>query len=254
MKLKELQEQFANQIYNPKNDKIFSEIKSQNISVADLLSVYRNNIFGNFDSVLKTIYPSIKKLVGDDCFDNLCKKYHQQYPSKSGNLDEYGKYFYKLVMDLENEHKLAYLKDLSKLEWKYHFAYFALDVADFEIEKFQNLKEKDLFKVKFKLHPSCCLMASKYPIDSIWKFSKTNGRKKLNLKNLKKESILIERAKWRTNITNLLDTEFLFLKQIKQGQNLYQIYQNLSKENPNFDIGFLINKYISGGVIASYEL
>jgi hypothetical protein len=43
-----------------------------------------------------------------------------------------------------------------------------------------------------------------------------------------------------------------FIRQ--KGQNLYQIYQNLSKENPNFDIGFLINKYISGGVVPSYEL
>ena len=254
MKLEELQRQFANQIYNPKQDKIFNEIIPSKVAIADRLEIYRNNVFGNFDSVLEIIYPITKKIVGENYFDNLCKKYHKQHPSKSGNLDDYGKYFYKLINDLKSEHKLPYLKDVAKIEWQCHFAYFTKDVAGFEVEKFQNLKEKELFKVRFKLHPSSYLLASKHPIYSVWKFSESDKKQKLNLGKLKNEWVLIERANWKTNVLELSEPEFLFLKHIKKGQNLYQIYQDLNKKYPNFDIGSLINKYISNGVISGYGL
>lgn len=253
MKLKELQKQFAKEIYNPKSNKIFSEIKADNIGAADRIQVYRNNIFGNFDSVLEMIYPATKKLIGDDYFSNLCSKYHQQYPSQSGNLDEYGKYFSQLIEDLKTEHQLTYLKNLANLEWRYHLVYFAKDVPVFDIEKFQKLSQKDLFKVKFKLHPSCCLIFSKYPIYNIWQFAQKKNGKKLNLKNLNQQYILVERANWQTNIHNLLEPEFWFLKHLKNKQNLYQIYQDLSKKYPDFDIGTILNKYISNSVLSSFS-
>jgi hypothetical protein len=254
MRLEELQKQFANQIYNPKNNKIFSEIKTSKIAIADRLEVYRNNVFGGFDSVLEIMYPATKQLVGADYFQNLCSKYHQQYPSTSGNLDEYGKYFSKLIGDLKNQHNLAYLRDLAALEWRYHLAYFIKDVEAFDLEKFQKLKQKDLFKVKFKLHPSCHLISSRYPIYSIWEFSNKKNNKKLNLENLNHQFILIERANWQVNIHNLSEPEFLFLKQLKNQKNIYQVYQDLGQKHQNIDIGSLINKYISNGVLSRFFL
>jgi hypothetical protein len=253
MNLKELQKQFAQHICNPENNKIFNEITVYKTSVNDRLQIYRNNIFGNFSSVLEITYPAIKQLVGEDYFYNLCVKYRQQYNSKSGNLDEYGKYFSKLIGDLKKEHQLPYLKDLANLEWQYHWAYFAKDATVFDLAKFQKLKQKDLFKVKFQLHPSCHLIASKHPIYNIWQFAQKVTNKKLNLENLSKQYILVERSSWQVNIHNLCELEFWFLKQLKNQQNIYQIYQNLSKKYQDFDIGTLINKYISIGVLSSFS-
>jgi hypothetical protein len=253
MKLKELQKQFANHIYNSANNKIFNEITTYKASIGDRLQVYRNNVFGNFDSVLEIIYPTTKKIVGEDYFYDLCVKYRQKYNSKSGNLDEYGKYFSKLIGDLKKEHQLPYLKDLANLEWHYHWAYFAKDVPVFDLEKFQKFSQKDLFKVKFKLHPSCYLMTSKNPIYKIWAFSQKTNRKKSALTKPNKQYILIERANWKVNIYNLCESEFCFLKQLKSQQNIYQIYQDLSKKYQDFDIGSLINKYISIGVLSSFS-
>jgi hypothetical protein len=252
MKLKEIQKQFATQIVDPQNMNILSQINSSHIPVGARLEVYRNNVFGNFRSVLEMVYPTVLELVGDDVFENLCVKYRQKYPSPSGNLDDYGQFFPKLINDLKNEHKLAYLKDIANLEWKFHRAYFVRNVTDFQIEKFQKLKEEELCEVKFKLHPSCVLISSKYPIFSIWE--SVDSKQKLNLKNLPKEFVLIERAGFDSSIQNLCETEFLFLKHIKKGQNFYQIYEEISAKFPDFDIGSVMNKFISNGVIASYGI
>jgi hypothetical protein len=251
MKLKELQTQFANHIYNSENTKIFSEITNHKASIADRMQVYRNNVFGNFESVLEIIYPTTKQIVGEGYFYSLSTLYHQKYYSESGNLDEYGKYFSTLIRSLEKEHNLAYLKDIANLEWKYHWAYFGKDVPVFDLEKFQKLKQKDLFKLKFKLHPSCQLIHSKYPIYSIWNFASVKN-KKLNLKELSKEYVLVERANWQVNIHSILESDFWFLKQIKNKKNIFQIYKDLNKKYPNFDIGSSINKYISIGVLSKF--
>ncbi len=262
MKLKELQKQFANQIYNPKNNKIFNEIKAYKAPIADRLQIYRNNIFGNFTAVLETIYPATKQLVGEDYFYNLCVQYRQQYNSKSGNLDEYGKYFSKLIGDLKNQHQLPYLKNLANLEWHYHWAYFSKDVPIFDLEKFQKLNQKDLFKVKFKLHPSCSLIASRYLIYNIWESAQKINNTKIhhaltlpmhkNQRSPRYQYILVERSNWKINIHNLSESEFWFLKQLKNQQNIYQIYQDLNVKYQDFDIGSLINKYISIGILSSF--
>jgi hypothetical protein len=253
MKLKELQKQFAEQLYHPQEQKIFNTISSGKIKVEDRIQIYRNNVFGSFDEVLLSIYPTIKGLVGKKYFLDLCQKYHQQYRSESGNLNNYGKYFSALIGSLKTEHKIIYLSDIAKLEWLYWQADFTKDVPVFDLEKLQKLSEQQLFKVKFKLHPSCVLLTSKYPIYSIWQSFQNNKAKKLDLKKLDKESILIERANWQTNIHHLLKSELLFLQQIKKGQNLYQIYQKLTELEQNFDIGSLLNKYISNGVLCSFK-
>jgi hypothetical protein len=252
MKLRELQKQFAAQIYDTENTNIVSQINSSQIPTDVRLNVYRNNVFGNFSSVLGMIYPILQKLVGEDYFDSLCVKYRQKHPSPSGNLDDYGQRLPKLIEDLRDEHKLAYLKDIANLEWKFHRAYTSRNVADFKIEEFQKLKEEELSEITFKLHPSCVLIASRFPIFSIWESVDSN--KKLNLDQLPKEFILIERARFDVEIQNLTEEEFLFLKHAKKGQNLYKIYEEISPEFADLDIGSAMNKFISNGVIASYGI
>lgn len=252
MKLEELQKQFAAQIYNTKSTEIESQINPSAIATDIRMEVYRNNVFGNFSSVLGMVYPVIQKLVGDDFFDNLCIQYRNKHPSPSGNLDDYGQQFAKMIGTLKDQHKLAYLKDVANLEWKFHRAYFSRNVADFPIAKFQKLKEEELSEVKFKLHPSCTLIASKFPIMSIWK--SVDSQNKLDLNKLPKEFVLVERSRFDTHIQNLGEHEFLFLKHIKKGLNLYQIYEEISPKFDDFDIGSLMNKFISNGVIANYGI
>jgi hypothetical protein len=252
MRLKELQKQFATQIYDPQNTEIERQINSSAIAKDIRVEIYRNNVFGNFSSVLGMVYPVIQKLVGDDFFEDLCVKYRNKYPSPSGNLDDYGQQFPKMIGTLKNQHKLAYLKDIANLEWKFHRAYFSRNVADFPIQKFQKLKEEELSEIKFKLHPSCVLIASQFPIFSIWE--SVESQRKLDLNQLLKESVLVERSRFDTNIQNLTEHEFLFLKNIKKGLNLYQIYEEISPNFADFDIGSLMNKFISNGVIASYGI
>ena len=238
MKLKELQTNFADHLYN-KNNKICAVISPSKISPENRLQVYRNNVFGNFDGVLESIFEVTKKIIGEEEFEKLAKKYHQKYYSQSGDLNDYGEFFPKVF-------STKILKELAELEWLFHRSYFAPDRTKIDLKKLQNLNEEKFFKLKFKLHPSCHLLASNYPIYRIWK----NHKKKTG----KKEFILIERALDNCQIHNLSEVEFQFLKQIEEGKNIYKIYQKMAKQNHQFDIGTLINKYVSIGILSDFRI
>lgn len=252
MKLSQLQKEFAAHLYDKKKDKIFNVIKKSAAPIDKRLQIYRNNVFGNFDNVLEMIYPKTKEMVGDDYFSYLSNIYHQKYRSPSGNLDDYGKYFPGIIASLKKDHKLIYLQDLAQVEWFYHLLYFAKDAAPIDIMKLQNLEEKDYYKVNFALHSSCRLIKSKYPIFTIWSMKKTS--KKINLNKNLGEMILLERCNLKSNIHQLDNQEYQFLKMIKEQNNIYQIYKFLSKNNADFDIGSLINKYISNGVLTKFSI
>ncbi|MFT6332124.1 MAG: hypothetical protein ACJAW3_000451 [Lentimonas sp.] len=239
MNLKKLQSDFADQILNSNN-------------CQERIKIYRNNVLVNLLNVLSAVYPIVKNLVGDGYFSILVGKYCQEFPSKSGNLDEYGQHFSKLIGQIKNQHKIYYLKDIARLEWFFHQSYFTKDVTGFDLESFQKLKEEELFKVKFDLHPSCYLIESQYPIFDIWNVVKESGQK-LDLSKREGQFVLVERVGLEVKIENLAECEFLFLNRVQKKQNLYQIYEEVGSKFPDFDIGKVMNRFISSGLVSDFK-
>ncbi len=239
-----LQRQFSAHIFNRGDEKITDFLPYSNQESLARLNIYRNNVFGNFFSVLSMIFPAVKKNIGDKKFKKFVEDYQINHPSKNGNLDQYGDEFPIFL----KKQKLAFLSDLAQLELFYHNCYFAKNVKDFDIENFKKLAPEKLFNLKFNLHPSCFLMESKFAIFSALK---NDSKKSSPLKN--PEFILIERVLDKCQIHKLTWMEFEFLNNLFKGKNLYQIYQKITKTTKTeFDIGKMLNKFITSRIIAEY--
>ena len=143
MKLAEIQKQFANHIYNKDNDLVFQYIAESSILKKDRMQSYRNNVFASFKRVLKSIYTTVYKIVGDEYFNRISQQYIKKYHSNSGNLDIYGSKFPTFINSLLQEHKLSYLYDISKLELYYHKSYFHRNVKQINLAKLQSLSEDE---------------------------------------------------------------------------------------------------------------
>lgn len=247
-----LQQNFKNHLYQKKDEKIIATLPYSKQESLARLNIYRNNVFGNFNGVLQSIYEVVEKLVGEIYFAQICDSYHQKYFSKSGNLDNYGDDFAKFLKEEKANHKLVFLPDLARLELLYHKSYFADIAAQFPLEKFQKLSQKKFFNLQFQLHPSCFLMASKFAIFSIWK---SNVEKKSNKKinAAQPEFVVVERVLNRVNIHKISQEEFLFLKNISK-KTLFETYEKIVKiTGAEFDIGALVNKFITNGIIINFK-
>ncbi len=240
--LLKIQQEFARHIFKKSDKEILKNLPYSELESLERLDIYRNNVLGNFESILSSIYVVSKKIIGAKKFDDLQKKFCQKFPSKSGNLNDFGAEFPQFIKKLEP----LFLKDLAQLELFYHQSYFAKKSYEkIELKKLKKISAEQFSKIIFALDQSCVFFASKFAIFSIW-------QKEKKIKNFTKpELVLIHDG----HVLLLNEEEFSFLMLIKKQKPLYQIYQLLRKKfKRDLDIGALINHFISNGIITKFDL
>ncbi len=254
----QLQKDFVSHIYKKSDQKILDLLPYSKAESLSRLSIYRNNVFGNFTSVLESVYEVVQKLVGEEYFLSLAEKYAKKYPSKSGNLDNYGEYFSEFLKQKKMQHKLPYLSDIAKLEYLFHKCYFSKEADDFDIENFQKISPEDFSNLTLKLHPSVFLLKSKFSIFSIWKDNIENdGKNKISIEN--SECVLIDRANGNSEVKSLSREEFIFLSEIEKQNKLYEVYKKIARNNKKEgsdepDIGKLLEKFIQLRIINNFKI
>lgn len=246
--LLDLQQEFFAHLYDDKKLKITdSLVPYSNLEALARLNIYRNNVFGNFSSVLSAIFNVTNKIVGDEKFSAFVEQYIKSYYSHSGNLDEYGEFFPQFLNKILRKHKLSYLSDLATLELAHYKTFFAEKIKDeFPLKKFKKISPENFSNLAFSLHPSCVLFSSKFPIYSIWNKAKKSSSKKA-------EFILVANS-MQPLVTELSETEFLFLIEIGEGKKLYQVYQKICKKiKKEVDIGKILNHFITSRIIIDFS-
>lgn len=79
--------------------------------------MYRRNIFGILGAALAATYPVAKRIVGEQFFLCAVRAFIRQYPSQSGDLNEYCQEFADFLARFPPAASLAYLPDVARLEW-----------------------------------------------------------------------------------------------------------------------------------------
>ncbi|MEO6976539.1 MAG: DNA-binding domain-containing protein [Gallionella sp.] len=145
------------------------ETSYSHYSVSTALDVYRNNYRGNLHDTLAYAYPVIAQLVGEEFFRYLTRQFIAQHPSRSGNLHHYGAEMADFVASFEPAKTLAYLPDVTALEWACRRAYFAEDVDTLNISRLAQIPHDQYPDLILRTHPSCHLVRSRYPVVAIWR-------------------------------------------------------------------------------------
>ncbi len=244
-----LQQDFVAHLYDDKKLKIIKSLLPYSKPEAlGRLNIYRNNVFGNFSTVLSSIFTVTKKILGDKKFFSFAEEYIKSYPSNSGNLDEYGEFFPEFLKKNIKKHKLNYLSDLATLEIAHYKTFFAEKIKDeFPLREFKKISPENFPNLTFTLHPSCVLFSSKFPICSIWHKEKKSSSKKA-------EFIMVANAV-KPLVEPLSEIEFLFLIEIGEGKKLYQAYQKICKKiKKEVDIGKILNHFIANRIIVGFEI
>lgn len=247
--LLDIQRDFLNHLYDDKKLAITSSILPYSKPEAlARLNIYRNNVFGNFSSVLSSVFLVTKKILGDKKFDIFCEEYMQSNFSKSGNLDEYGEFFAEFLNKIIKKHKLSYLSDLATIEFFHYKTFFDKKIKnDFPLIKFKKTSPENFSNLTFTLNPSMALFSSKFPIYKIWSKEKKSSSKK-------GEFILVANN-GKPSVINLSEVEFLFLIEVGEGKKLYQIYQKLCKKTKReIDVGKILNHFIENRILIDFKL
>ncbi|WP_018408073.1 DNA-binding domain-containing protein [Methylocystis rosea] len=133
------------------------------------LAVYRNNVCVGLVDALAERFPICLQLVGDEFFRAMAQCYVRERLPRTPMLFEYGDEFATFVSDFAPARELPYLPDVARLEYAVGQAYHAADAAPLSLDLIRAVPLDRLESATAALHPSTQVVASAYPIVSIWR-------------------------------------------------------------------------------------
>jgi hypothetical protein len=135
---------------------------------ASRFAIYRNNVAVSLLEALAERFPVTRTLVGDEFFRAMARLYLQDDLPSSRLLHEYGAMFPDFVERFAPARPLPYLAGVARLEAARTFAYHAADAEPLAAAAFGSVAPDAVGRLRLCLHPSVRLLASPWPVLSIW--------------------------------------------------------------------------------------
>jgi Putative DNA-binding domain len=176
LSLYELQKTFADALFESAKGIPEEVIVSDAFPASRRLRIYHNNVFTSLTEALRHIYPVVVRLVGESFFAYAAHHYIGQYPSRSGNLHDFGEYLPQFLAELPPATGLPYLPDMARLEWARHQAFHGAEHPPLALERLAAVPTERYGDIKFVLHPSVRLIRSPFPILLIWEVNQPDHR------------------------------------------------------------------------------
>jgi hypothetical protein len=180
---------------------------------AGRFNIYRNNLRITLRNALRTTFPAIEKLVGEEYFSALALAFVELHPPRSAIMSDYGDCFPGFLAGLDPLRDYPYLPDVSRIEFARVQAYHAADAERFGLQDEASII--GALETPAKLHPSVATIFSEQPALSIW-------RSQMDLDDVEPESWGAETALvWRQDglVAEILvhDSDSLLLDHFAKG-------------------------------------
>ena len=143
-------------------------IAEHGLAVADRLGIYRGNIVANYTASLRSSFPVLVQLVGDEYFTGAARRLLETQPSLSGDLAHVGESFPAFLGERHQADQYRYLADVARFEWLCQKSLLAANHAPLDLGKLALINDDDYDQLRFALHPSVGLFESPYPCLHIW--------------------------------------------------------------------------------------
>jgi hypothetical protein len=131
-------------------------------------AVHRNNVVAGLVKVLKSRFPAVEKIVGEEFFVAMARTFIVAAPPRTPMLATYGDEFAAFITAFEPARELVYLPDVARIEAARTCAYHAADATPVDAANFAALDANKVDAIRVELHPSMAIVRSPHPIVTIW--------------------------------------------------------------------------------------
>jgi hypothetical protein len=235
--LRELQERFYAAMTSSDVSALARSVLPNEIGARARIEVYRNNAREGFRKALLADYPVIGELVGAECFRGLAHAYMREHPSRSGDLQSFGREFATFLARRYGGGEFDYLADIARLEWACQEALVAAEVDAIGIERLARLAPDRLEHVSLRLHPAARLVRSPYPILRIWQQHQSGADRQTRIDLASGgEAVLVGRLQDEVELHRLPAAEWTFLAALNRGAALGDAVDAALAEDDAFDL------------------
>jgi uncharacterized protein len=219
------------------------------------LGVYRGNVAANAARAMQAAYPVVAKIVGTEFFLGLTAQYRSRFPSREGDLNEYGEYFAAFLADFAPAREMAYLRDVARLEWQVHRAHYAADRVCFDAARLASVPAEQQLRLRPGLHPACHVLHSRYPLARLWEVHQAgfDGEFEVDFSQ-DPGHVLVFRPRFKVAVARIEEAEAAFLGAALAGETLQTALTAAQARNASFDLGRRLREWIESSVIVDFDM
>jgi hypothetical protein len=131
-------------------------------------SIHRSSYKNNLKAALSVTYKNVLTLVGERYFSQLVFQFIKFYPSRTGDLNDYGADFPTFLEEhlphLPAGRSLPYLADVARLDWAIERAQLAKNSRSDALKELLTLSDQSLGAVTMNLNSGFSIVSSEYPL------------------------------------------------------------------------------------------
>lgn len=205
------------------------------VAPVENLSIYHNTALAALMNTLKDIYPLVCKLLGEDFFRITIQKYIKQYPSRSGNLHDYGEYFSDFLAHFQPLKELVYIPEVAQFEWHCHTLFYAAAHDAMNPALLETFTPEQYDHLHFVLHPAAKIMKCHFPILKIIDLCKDKIIGSIDVDD-GGVNLLIIRRELDISLVELTTAEFTFLDMLQENKSLAEALNTTLLIDPQFKL------------------
>lgn len=198
-------------------------------------AIYRNNVVMGLIRALEARFPATCSIAGADFFKGAAKLFAAAHPPRSPLMMFYGDEFPAFLAAFEPARDVPYLTDVARVEAARTRAYHAADAMPLTPAALSGSSPDALADMRFILHPSVEIVASDYPVVTIWAMN--SGEIELEpITGWRGEDALVSRALFDVEVRRLPPGGKTFLQNLAAGIPLGEAAAAALTANASFDL------------------
>jgi len=217
-------------------------------------AVYRNNMKASLAAALAARFPVVERLVGGEFFRAMALVFVERRPPDSPVLAEYGAGFAGFVDTFEPAADLPYLADVARLEWARHVAWHAADAEPIAIDRLAAVTVERLDSVSLALHPAVGVVASAFPVASIWTTNALDEETRSIGSDLPGEIALVTRPGLEVFVNVLPAGADVLLGMLAAGGALGEAVAAAEQTRSGFDAATALSVLFRSGAVATLSV
>ncbi|MPW21559.1 DUF2063 domain-containing protein [Paraburkholderia sp. CNPSo 3157] len=249
----DIERAFADAIRDPqKESALLEELSTEQPIAARRLAVYRGNVQTHWHAALTNAYPVLLALTGERYFSTLVRAYAYAWPSRSGDLNQFGEHLADFIDNWERDSHYPYFGDVARLEWAIHTAWYATDPSALSAQQWQHIGSERLLGSRLATHPACAAIHSRYAIADIWRAHQLGGSIPLCIDA--PTSGLVVRPRWRPFVIDQSSAAHAAFMALQHGRTLNEAIDVALALDTRFDISSQLQSWITVSAVTGLAI
>ena len=249
------------------NKKIQKEIAGPNLAFKKMrLAVYSDGYFLRLLEILANDFPAVKKIMGDDLFEELCGAYLAYYPSHSFSVRHIGAQLEKFLKEdagiaifANTNIDSLMLVEMARFEWALESATVAKDGDQLTFAEVSIIAPEQWDSLKLSTHPSLVIHDFHYSIPAFWQhLLQTHPEKPILVPQEKQTHWLIWRFNRQSYFRSVDDLQLKMIHLIQSEKDFSQICEALCEHMDEEKIILFVAKslrvWIEEGIFSSFSV